>query len=89
MIRKKLKIINKLGLHARATMQLVNTAARYQSEILIKYKNREVNAKSIMNLMVLAASQGSEIELIVKGEDEEDAAKAVIQLINNRFGEEE
>lgn len=89
MIKKKLKIINKLGLHARATMQLVNTAGRYQSEILIKYKNREVNAKSIMNLMVLAASQGSEIELIVNGEDEEEAAKAVIKLINEKFGEEE
>lgn len=89
MIKKKLKIINKLGLHARATMQLVNTAGRYQSEILIKYKNREVNAKSIMNLMVLAATQGSEIELIVNGEDEEEAAKAVIKLINEKFGEEE
>lgn len=89
MIKKKLKIINKLGLHARASMKLVNTASRFQSDIIIKYKNHEVNAKSIMNVMILAVGLGEEIELIVNGNDEETAAQAIIDLINNRFGEEE
>ncbi len=86
---KKLEIINKLGLHARAAMKLVNTASRYGSEILIRYSGREVNAKSIMNVMVLAASRGSEIELVVSGEDEDDAMEALVTLINDRFGESE
>ncbi len=88
MIRKKLKIINKLGLHARAAMKLTNLAGRYQSEIQIGYKGREVSAKSIMSLMVLAVSCGQEVELIVSGDDEQEAAQAVEALINDRFGEE-
>ena len=70
-------------------MQLVNHASRYQSEILIRYQDREVNAKDIMNVLVLAAGQGSEIELIVTGEDEAAAMDDMAALINNRFGEEE
>lgn len=82
-------IQNKLGLHARASMKLINVAGRFQSEILIKHANAEVNAKSIMNVMALAVSKGSEIELIIDGPDEKEAMKAVVELINDRFGEDE
>ncbi len=88
MQRKKIDIINQLGLHARAAMKLVNTASRYQSETLIRYNKREINAKSIMNVMVLAAGQGSTIELIITGDDEQEALQAIETLINDRFGEE-
>lgn len=88
MIKKKIKIINKLGLHARASMKLVNLACRFSSEIIIRYRNHKVNAKSIMNVMVLAATQGTEIELEIHGEDEADAWKAISELINQRFGED-
>lgn len=89
MIKKKIEIVNKLGLHARAAMKLVNLASRYQSNILIRYNNREVDAKSIMNVMVLAASYGKTIELITFGNDEKDAMKAIEKLIKNKFGESE
>jgi len=89
MQEKKIKIVNKLGLHARAAMKLVNLAGRYQSDILIRYNDREVNAKSILNVMVLAAAHGATIELRVSGEDEVEALQAVETLINDRFGEEE
>ncbi|OGO92038.1 MAG: phosphocarrier protein HPr, partial [Coxiella sp. RIFCSPHIGHO2_12_FULL_44_14] len=68
MQQKRLIIINKLGLHARAAMKLVHLASRYQSEILMRYNHREVNAKSIMNVMILAASQGAEIEFSISGD---------------------
>ncbi len=89
MLEKKIKIINKLGLHARASMKLVNLAARYQSKILIRYNLREVDAKSIMNVMVLAVSHDSIIELITSGDDEKEAMEAIEKLINDRFGESE
>lgn len=89
MIRKNLKIINKLGLHARAAIKLTNLASRYQSETLVRYNDREVNAKSLMCLMVLAVNCGSEIELTVTGDDEKESAAAIEELINNKFGEEE
>ncbi|AJC50354.1 HPr family phosphocarrier protein [Coxiella endosymbiont of Amblyomma americanum] len=89
MIRKKLKIINKLGLHARAAIKLTNVASRYQSTILVHYNNRLVNAKSLMCLMVLAINCGSEIELVVTGDDEKEATTAIRKLISNRFSEEE
>lgn len=89
MISKKLKIINKLGVHARAAMKLSNVAARFQSDIIIRYNDREVNAKSIMNVMVLAASHGAEIELRIAGDDENEACQAIEKLIQERFGESE
>ena len=89
MIKKNVKIVNKLGLHARAAMKLVNLASRYQSKILIRYNNREVDAKSIRNVMVLAAGYGKTIELIVSGDDEQDAMNAVEKLIKDKFGESE
>lgn len=89
MIKKKIEIVNRLGLHARAAMKLVNLASRYQSNILIRYNNREVDAKSIMNVMVLAASYGKTIELITFGNDEKEAMHAIEKLIKNKFGESE
>ena len=88
MIQKKLKIINKLGLHARAAIKLTNLASRYQSETFISFNDRKVNAKSLMCLMVIAATQGAEMELIVSGNDEKEATEAIERLINDKFGEE-
>jgi len=89
MIQKKLTIINKLGLHARASMKLIHLASRFQSDIFIRYADREINAKSILGTMALGAAQGAEIELIASGEDESLAIEKISALINNRFDEEE
>ena len=89
MIQHQATLINKLGLHARAAMQLVNLATRFQCKITIQYNNRDVNAKSIMNMMVLGATCGSQLTFSLQGPDENDAWKAISELINNRFGEAE
>lgn len=89
MIRQPITIINKLGLHARAAAKLVATAAEFDSKILLARNDREVDAKSIMPVMMLAASQGTEIELIIEGEDENEALDALVALINDYFGEGE
>ncbi|HEV8078798.1 MAG TPA: HPr family phosphocarrier protein [Marinobacter sp.] len=89
MIRSQLFIINKLGLHARATAKLVATASAHQSKVRIAGKGREVDAKNIMQVMMLAASQGTEVELIADGEDEQQAIIALTELINDYFGEGE
>ena len=89
MIRRPVTIINKLGLHARAANKLVSTAGDFQSDIRVKGNGREVNAKRIMPVMMLAASQGTEVELIVDGPDEQDAVEALTALINDYFGEGE
>ena len=86
---KAITIINKLGLHARASAKFVSLAARFGSHIDIKRGNKIVNGKSIMGVMMLAASKGTELELQVEGEDEIAAMDALIELILNRFGEEE
>ncbi len=89
MIKKKITIINKLGLHARAAAKFVSTATRFASKIEVDHNGRTVNGKSIMGVMMLAASRGTELELIVAGEDEEQAMLSIEQLIMNRFGEAE
>jgi phosphocarrier protein HPr len=89
MLKKKLTILNKLGLHARASMKLINIANRFQSEITIHYEDYEVDAKDILGVMTLGASQGTEIELIISGEDEAAALEKISELIQNRFGEGE
>lgn len=89
MIRRTVTIINKLGLHARATAKLVATASAYQSTVKISGKSREVDAKNIMQVMMLAASKGTEVELMAEGPDEEAAIDALIELINDYFGEGE
>ncbi len=89
MIRQEIEIINKLGLHARASTKLTQVAAQFTSQVWIERNNRRVNAKSIMGVMMLAASKGSKVTLEADGDDEEAAIKALVELINNRFGEGE
>ena len=89
MIRHPITIINKLGLHARATAKLVNTASEYDSSVRISGKGRDVDAKNIMQVMMLAASKGTDVELIADGPDEEQAIEALVELINDYFGEGE
>ncbi|KTD65902.1 HPr family phosphocarrier protein [Legionella spiritensis] len=89
MIKTTLTIINKLGLHARASAKFVSTASKFQSHIDVTRDGQTVNGKSIMGVMMLAASKGSELTLQIDGPDEEPMEKALVELINNRFGEPE
>lgn len=86
---QRIVIINKLGLHARASAKLVSLASEFQSEILLKRDGQEVNAKSIMGIMMLAAAKGTELELCANGRDADRAIKALSELIQNRFDEAE
>ena len=89
MINQNITIINKLGLHARAASKLVNCASQFESEVFIGRNGNRVNAKSIMGVMMLAASKGVELELEIDGNDEQDCQQAMVELINSRFGEDE
>ncbi len=89
MITTKIKIINKLGLHARASAKFVSTAARFQSHVDVTKGSQTVNGKSIMGVMMLAANMGSELTLEIEGPDEEAMHETLVQLINNYFGEGE
>lgn len=89
MISTKITIINKLGLHARAAAKLVGTTALYRCQSRIGVNGRMADAKSIMAVMMLAASQGTEVDLEFDGDDEQQAHDALIALINDRFGEGE
>ena len=88
MLRKRIIIINKLGLHARAAAKFVAIASRYSCLVELAKNDHCVNGKSIMGVMMLAANKGTEIELMVDGEDEEQALSDLETLINDRFGEE-
>lgn len=89
MIKTKVTIINKLGLHARASAKFVSTAARFQSRIDVTKETQTINGKSIMGVMMLAASKGSELTLQIEGPDEAAMETALLDLINNRFHEAE
>lgn len=89
MIRQDVEIINKLGLHARASTKLTQVAGQFGSQIWIERGSRRVNAKSIMGVMMLAASKGSKITLEASGDDERTAMSQLLELINNKFGEGE
>lgn len=89
MIKEEILIINKLGLHARASSKLTQTASQFKSDIWIEKNDRKVNAKSIMGVMMLAAAKGSTITLEANGEDEAAAMDALKTLINDYFGEGE
>ena len=89
MLDLKITIINKLGLHARAAAKLINTTTRFSSDIRILKDGREVDGKSIMSVMMLAASKGTELTITANGSDQADAIAAIATLINNRFDEEE
>lgn len=88
MIERKIVVSNQLGLHARATAKLVQLLAPVQSTATLKAKGREVNAKSIMGVMLLAAGMGTEINLRVEGPDEAEVADAVVDLFDRKFDEE-
>lgn len=88
MIEVEVVITNKLGLHARPAAKLVQTASNYSSNIVLKKENLEVNAKSIMGVMMLAAEMGATIVIRAEGPDEKDAVKAVAHVFNSKFGEE-
>ncbi len=83
-----IQIINKLGLHARASAKLTQTASAYPCEITIARNGRKVNAKSIMGVMMLAASRGSWVTLETSGAQDQEAMQSLIALIQNRFDEE-
>ena len=89
MITRDIEIINKLGLHARASAKLTQLAAKFQSEVWMARERKRVNAKSIMGVMMLAAGKGSKIQLEINGEDEQACFDAMCALIQDRFGEGE
>ena len=89
MMERDVEIVNKLGLHARASAKLTQLAGQFKSEIWISRNERRINAKSIMGVMMLAANKGSTINLEVDGEDEKEAMDALLALIADRFGEGE
>jgi phosphocarrier protein len=88
MIERELLVANRLGLHARATAKLVQALSVYRCNATLNAKGREVNAKSIMGVMLLAAGQGTPVMLRVEGEDEAAAADAVAALFERRFDED-
>lgn len=89
MIHTELLITNKLGLHARASSKLVQLANQFKSQLIISKGNTRANAKSIMTVMMLAASRGSSLSLEANGVDEQMAVDAISNLINDKFGEGE
>mgnify|MGYP001817820095 FL=1 len=89
MISRSLTIINRLGLHARAATRLVNCASEFNARIIIRKGTRSINGKSIMGVLTLAASPGTELVIEASGDDEEQAIEAIARLILNRFGEGE
>ena len=82
-------IPNRLGLHARAAAKLVSTASGFSSQVYLERNGNRINGKSIMGVMMLAASQGTELKLIADGQDESEAIQRLSELIEHRFGEDE
>ena len=89
MLQETTTIVNKLGLHARAAAKFVTQASKFDSDINVKRNNLDVNGKSIMGVMMLAAAKGAEIELLIDGVDEKQAMQSLLELIANRFDEAE
>ncbi len=87
MPQRELEIVNKLGLHARASAKLTQVASRFASDVHIARNGRRVNAKSIMGVMMLAAGKGSKVTLETSGPDEEEAMTALCALVADCFGE--
>lgn len=88
MIRQSITIQNKLGLHTRAAAKMVDQAKRFASKIELAHRDRIVDCKSIMGLITLGAQKDDILELIVVGEDEEQALSAITHLVDNKFGED-
>ena len=89
MEKNLITVQNKLGLHARAAAKLVSLASKYRCDIFIQRDDRKVNGKSIMGVMMLAASHGTQLNITAEGEDQQAAMTAICDLINNKFGEKE
>lgn len=89
MIEREINIINKLGLHARAAAKFVTLASTFSSHIQLSRNGRSVNGKSIMGVMMLAASKGTTLNISADGIDEQEALDKITELVNNRFGEGE
>ena len=89
MQRQEIEIVNKLGLHARASAKLTQLAGQFTAEVWISRDTRKVNAKSIMGVMMLAAARGSVVAIETDGPDEAQAMTALVRLINDKFGEGE
>lgn len=87
MLHQTTTIINKLGLHARAAAKFVNQASLFKASVTLKRGHHEVNGKSIMGVMMLAAAKGTELELIIDGVDEKKAMRSLLELVESRFGE--
>ena len=87
-VKEQVEIVNELGMHARAAGAFVKTSEKFRSDIKVSKDGMEVNGKSIMGLMMLAASKGSSISLDICGDDEQEAFSALRDLITNKFGEE-
>ena len=89
MLKQEIEIINKLGLHARASAKLTQTSGQFQSVVFVTKHGKRVNAKSIMGVMMLAAGKGTTLTVETDGTDEGEAMAAVLALINDKFGEGE
>mgnify|MGYP001815236890 CR=1 FL=1 len=89
LLEQEVEIINKLGLHARAAAKLVSTAGQFTAEVMLSKGTQKINAKSIMGVMMLAASKGTLLILHIEGEDEQQAMDAITTLIQDCFGEEQ
>jgi phosphocarrier protein HPr len=88
MIEREVTVRNRAGLHTRPASMLVRTASQFDSEVFLRRDNYEINGKSVIGVMTLAAEQGATLELIVEGEDEKKAADAIADLFEDGFGEE-
>ena len=86
---QKITIVNKLGLHARASAKFVSLASEFAAEITLNRNGQQINGKSIMGIMMLAAAKGAELEICADGKDEKKAIEALTELVNDRFGEGE
>jgi len=89
MVELEIEIVNKLGLHARASAKLTQLAAKFKSDVWMTRNKRRVNAKSIMGVMMLAAGKGAKVVLETDGADEKECMDALVALINDKFGEGE
>lgn len=88
MIQREVTVRNRAGIHTRPASMLVRTASKFDADVYLQRDNYEINGKSVIGVMTLAAEQGARITLVVDGEDEEEAAQALVQLFEDGFGEE-
>ena len=88
MTSESVTVVNQLGMHARAAAKFVHLAARYQSRVRVARDTREMDGKSIMGILLLAAGRGSTITISAEGQDENDAVRALVALVQSGFGED-